>query len=497
MLTGAQYKESLKDGRATYIDGDRVTDPANHPLLKTAVDVSARVYDSFYSADPGAFNPLYIIPRSLEEYRERGRKLAEGESDMALGTTSTIILALSTAAAELGHLKPEYRERIYNFIDYARKNDLRCAEVVTDSKGHRKKRPNQQSDPDFYVHAVDRNADGVYITGAKMHISAASIEHELVVLPTKAMRPGEEEYAIACSVPVNAPGVSIIDATYAPRGEDVRHYPISSKRNCPEGFVIFDHVFVPNERVFLDGEVSHATTLAHSLGLWERAAGIEHSGDAADRQVGMAALLAEANGVADEPHIRDKLATLVIWATMCRAGGEAAMVNARTNEDGNMSPSPLFVSALKYYRSEFTARVIDILHDIAGTLVVNAPTMADFDNPELRPALEESLATNGFTAEERLKLFHYLRDTTADAYGGCSVSSPCATTTWRRRRSSPGGASASAARPRPRTPSQCWPSAAERPDGTGLGAARREPGRSRFRGVVPPGLRRGSSLAGP
>jgi 4-hydroxybutyryl-CoA dehydratase / vinylacetyl-CoA-Delta-isomerase len=420
MMTGEQYKASLRDGRATYCDGERVTDPATHPMIKTSVDVAAAVYDSHYSTAPGAFNPLYIIPQSLEEYRDRAAKLASGMQDMALGTTSTIILALATAAATLGKLNPAYKERINNFIDYCRENDLRCAEVVTDSKGHRKKRPNQQSDPDFYVHVVDRNANGVYITGCKMHISAASIEHELVILPTKAMRPGEEDYAIACSVPVNAPGVSIIDTSYAPRGEDVRHYPVSGKRSCPEGFVVFDRVFVPNDRVFLDSEVSHASTLAHSLGLWERAAGVEHSGEEADRQVGMAALLAEANGIADEPHIKDKLAALVIYATMCRAGGEAAMLNATRNEDGNMSPSPLFISALKYYKSEFRARLIDILHDIGGTMIVNAPTVADFENPELSESLRAALEVPGFTAEERLKMFHYLRDTTADAYGGWS-----------------------------------------------------------------------------
>jgi 4-hydroxybutyryl-CoA dehydratase/vinylacetyl-CoA-Delta-isomerase len=418
MMTGTEYKESLKDGRHTYIDGEQVTDPANHPMFKTAVDVAAGVYDSFYKPGANESNPLYIVPHSMDEYRERERLLGEGKSDMTLGTTSTIILAIASAAAELAHLKPEYRERIFHFIDYCRENDLRCAEVVTDAKGHRKKRPNQQSDPDFYVHVVDRTPNGIYINGAKMHISASSIEHELVVLPTKAMRPGEEDYAISCSVPVNAPGVSIINTTYAPRGEDLRHYPVSSRVSCPEGFVIFDNVFVPNERVFLDGEVSHAATLAHSLGLWERAAGVGHAGHEADRMVGMAALLAEANGIADEPHIKDKLATLVIYATMCRAGGEAAMANATRTEDGTVLPSPLFISALKYYKSEFNARMIDILHDIAGSLTVNAPTMADFDNPELHDSLEACLATPGFTAEERLRIFHYLRDTTADAYGG-------------------------------------------------------------------------------
>jgi 4-hydroxybutyryl-CoA dehydratase/vinylacetyl-CoA-Delta-isomerase len=419
MLTGDQYRESLKDGRASFIEGERVEDPANHPLLKTAVDAAARVYDRYYSADPDAYNPIYIVPRSKEEQEERMRKLEAG-TDMTAGTSATSILALTTAAAELGKAKPEYRKRIYDFVDYVRKNDLRCAETVTDAKGNRRLRPRQQDDPDMYLHVVDRNNDGIFITGCKMHISGAPIDHELVLFPTKAMRPGEEEYAIAGSVPVNAPGVTIINTTYAPHDKDTRHYPVSGHNNSPEGYVVFDRVFVPWERVFLDGETEYASTFAYALGLWERAGGGTHSREGEDRLVGLAALLAEANGVADEPHIHDKLSTLMIFATMCRAGHEAAWANATTNEDGNLLPSTLFISATKYYHAELHDRMVDILHDIAGTMVVNAPTMADYDNPELRPSLDRLLETPGFSAEDRLKLYHYIRDITADAYGGWS-----------------------------------------------------------------------------
>ena len=182
--------------------------------------------------------------------------------------------------------------------------------------------------------------------------------------------------------------------------------------------MIFDNVFVPNERIFLDGEVQQAAVLAHSLGLWERAAGVTHGGAGLEREVGMAALLAEANGVENEPHIKDALATLVIHSTMCKAAGEAAMANGQQNEDGILTPSPLYISALKYYKNEFHAKLLDILHDIAGTLTVNAPTFADFEHPDLHDGLEAMLATSTLSAEQRLRLFHYLRDTTADAYGG-------------------------------------------------------------------------------
>ena len=59
------------------------------------------------------------------------------------------------------------------------------------------------------------------------------------------------------------------------------------------------------------------------------------------------------------------------------------------------------------------------LHDIAGGAVVTAPSMADFDHPGLRPLLEKYLGTGpGISGESRTRLFHAIRDTTADAYGG-------------------------------------------------------------------------------
>jgi len=419
MKTGDEYRASLRDGRALFIEGEQVEDPATHPLLKTAVDDAAAVYDRLYTDDPAAYSPIYIIPRTKEEQEERVEKL-KGGTDMAAGTSTVSILALATAAPDLAKARPEYRQRINDFIDYVRKEDLRCAEAVTDAKGNRRLRPGQQDDKDMYLHVVDRNADGVFVTGCKMHISASPIEHELVVFPTKAMRPGEEEYAISFSIPVNSPGVSIINTTYAPHGEDLRHFPVSARHNSPEGFVVFDRVFVPNDRIFLDGETEHAATLAYALGLWERAGGGGHAREGEDRLVGLAALAAEAAGIADEPHIHDKLSTLMIFATMCQAGHEAAWANATHNEDGNLMPSSLYISATKYYHSEFNDRMIDILHDIAGTLVVNAPTMADYDNPELRPALDRLLESSGMSAGDRLKLLHYIRDTTADSYGGWS-----------------------------------------------------------------------------
>jgi 4-hydroxybutyryl-CoA dehydratase/vinylacetyl-CoA-Delta-isomerase len=417
MMTGDQYRRSLLDGRKCYIEGELIEDPSAHRLLCTAVESVATTYDRFYDASPDAFHPMYTIPRSREDMDRRIAAL--GRSDITAGTTAAC-MALVEVAPELAKLRPEYRDRIYEFFDWCKVNDVRCSEAITDAKGHRKKRPLQQDDPDAYVRVVDRQRDGIVIRGAKLHITGAPLVHEQVVLPTKSMRAGEEDYAVACSVPSNAEGLKIVNTTNAPRGEgDLRHFPISSRSNMPEGLLMFDDVFVPNERVFLDGEVSHAASLAHALGLWERSNAVAYSGSSADRLVGLAALLAEMSGAADRTDIRDMLSEMAIFATMCRAGWEAAMANATVNEDGTMSPASLYISASKFYNAELHGKMVDILHDIAGALLVEAPTVADLDNPDIGDDVREHCAgANGWSAQDRLKLLHYVRDLTADTYGG-------------------------------------------------------------------------------
>jgi len=93
---------------------------------------------------------------------------------------------------------------------------------------------------------------------------------------------------VACMVPVSAPGVKIINTTYAPRHEDTRDFPISGNHHTPEGFVIFDDVFVPTERVFLDGNPELAGVFAHSLGLWERLGGLAGMARSYEALVGFA-----------------------------------------------------------------------------------------------------------------------------------------------------------------------------------------------------------------
>ncbi|MGO9607717.1 MAG: 4-hydroxyphenylacetate 3-hydroxylase N-terminal domain-containing protein [Candidatus Binataceae bacterium] len=416
MMTGEQYKKTLNDNREIFFEGERVRDLVTHPVEGPCVSRVAAGYDRWYSPKPDAVSPLMIIPHSAAELKDRIP--LQHESDIVSAVTYQSVMTLTTAATRIAEALPQFAERIHHYVQSAQRRDIRIVECITDAKGDRSRPPGKQDDPDAYTHVVERRKDGVVIRGAKLHITGASLSHELMVIPTKAMKPGEESYAIACAVPVNSPGVKIIDTTYAPRHPDTRSFPISSKMHMPEGFVIFDDVFVPTERIFLDGEVKFAAIFARSLGLWERLGGLSAMAEEADQLVGFAQLIAESNGLATESHIKEKISEMIIHATLVRAALEAAIANCQVTPEGAF-PDELYTNAGKYHAAANYNAMVRHLHDISGGSVLTAPSVADFENEVTGPLVRKYMGTmTGVDGEYRARLFHAIRDLTADAYGG-------------------------------------------------------------------------------
>lgn len=416
MMTREQYLASLDDGRQIFAEGEEVKNLAEHPQFATAVTLIGDGYEQHHRPGDDASGPYFDIPHSKDDLKDILEKLLDW--DMVTVTTSQGLLALLTAAARMREDLPQFATRIEDYFEYCRRNDLRCVQAITDAKGDRRLAPGAQEDPDVYTRIVERRDDGIVIRGAKLHISSAAVCHELVVMPTKNMKPGEEDYAVACAIPVNAPGVRIVNTNYAPR-ERHEDFPVSAKHNMPEGFIIFDDVFVPNERVFLAGQTHHSATFAHALGLWERLGGTAHMSEFGDQLVGLAQLIAEANGTERINHIREKIAEMVIYATMVRSGLEAAIANAAPSPEGWYFPSELYTNAAKHYAAAEYSQMVRHLHDIGGGSILTAPSVKDLENDQVGPLIKKYMRTKSTVdGEYRTRLFHAIRDFTADAYGG-------------------------------------------------------------------------------
>jgi 4-hydroxybutyryl-CoA dehydratase/vinylacetyl-CoA-Delta-isomerase len=426
LMTPEQYRESLRDGRVNYMYGERIEDVTSHPEMKVPVETASQDYDyespgmrdvrTYQTEDGTDAHRVFQIPRSEEDLHKRVEMM---HHTSILGGTTAVYMALMNAREQLGQVKPEYASNVETIYKYARDNDLRAVEAITDAKGDRSRRPVDQDDLDLYTRIVDRTDEGIIVRGAKLHITAACLAHEIVVMPTKAMGPGEEEFSVSFSIPANTPGVKVINQTYAEPDLSTFDYPLSGRHNMPEGFIVFDDVLVPWDRVFLAGEHQLAGVFAHALGLWERIGGLVAMVERSKLLVGIAQLLAEYHGINKAGHIQEKITELIFYAELLRMSLDNALRNYETTEDGMVYPNALEVNVGKYYGASGWHGMMRNIHDISGGIVVTLPSEADLRNEETEGYLRKYLHTKSdVDVEDRMKLINLVRDLTADAYGG-------------------------------------------------------------------------------
>jgi len=261
---------------------------------------------------------------------------------------------------------------------HARDNDLRAAEVITDAKGDRKRKAHEQDDPDLYLRIVERRNDGIVVRGAKLHITGASLCHELVVMPTKGMRQDETDYAVSFSIPVNTKGVKVINRSFAPAELNAFDYPASAHHSIPEGFVVFDDVFVPWDRVFLAGEVQFASLFAQSLGLWERTGGVVDAVRVSQLYVGLAQLVTEHQGKDRDPVAQNAVSELINFAELMRMSLDYACRHYERTPSGMIHPNVLKSCGIDP----------EAYQGFAFGLGVDRLAMLKYGMPDLRPYFE-------------------------------------------------------------------------------------------------------------
>lgn len=421
-----QYIKSLNDGRVTYWAGEKIDDITKHPRFKVPLEVAARDYDLSdphrrdlisYKTETGEHSHrIFQIPTTEEQLDTRIEMMHDTS---IVGLVTGVYMALMTVVEDVRAVNPRYAENIERLYKHARDNNLRAAEVITDPKGDRKRRAHEQDDPDLYVRIVEKRKDGIVVRGAKLHITGASLVHELVVMPTKGMTDAESDYAVSFSIPVNTPGVSIINRSFAAGELNEFDYPASSRSSMPEGFVVFDNVFVPWDRVFLAGEAPLASKLAKSLGLWERTGGLVEAVRISQVLVGLGQLVTEMQGKAQDPVCQGNIAELICYSEMLRMGLAYACSSYEKTSGGMIHPNILAVNAAKYFYAANYHRHVAYLHELGGGLVLTLPEEADLRNPATENFLRKYLHTRSdVDIEARMRVYNLIRDLTADSYGG-------------------------------------------------------------------------------
>ena len=423
MRTAEQYLEGLRDAREVYYRGERVDDVVAHPELGIAARHGSLDF-AFAEENPElaiaeGHSTYYHVPRSAADLRRRSALIEQATAFAAtlvvlvkeIGTDALFALDRVTSGTDT-------HGRVEAYFESCRDGDLALAVAQTDVKGDRSKGPSAQADPDLYVRVVERRPDGVVVRGAKVHTSCTPNVDELIVIPTRALAEGEEDWAIAFAVPVATPGVKLYCSDYLHADADPWTRPVSSKHKMIETLTVFDDVFVPAERVFLDGDTRRAGQLALTFVEYHRFTAVSYKLPLVDALVGLALALAEANGIQRASHVRDKLVALVGYAETVRGLIHLAADRCRIDEaTGIAYPDPMTTNIAKWtFARDYHAAVEKVI-DIAGGLLVTGPAGDDWRSDEIRPVLEKYLA-GAVPAAERLALMNLASDLLAREYAG-------------------------------------------------------------------------------
>jgi aromatic ring hydroxylase len=423
--TAEQYLEGLKDGREVYYRGERVHDVVEHPELGVAARHGA--LDFALADDPAqrelaitdGFSTFYSIPRSAADLRRRS-SLIEASTRHG-GTLVVLLKEIGTDALFALHRVTQGTdsyERVEAFYRHCRDNDLALSVAQTDVKGNRALGPSGQADPDLYVRIVDRRDDGVVVRGAKVHTSCTPNVDEVIVIPTRAMGEGEEDWAVAFAVPVATPGVKLICSDFLHGKDDPWGRPISARHKMIETLTVFEDVFVPWDRVFLAGDTRRAGQLALTFVEYHRLTAVSYKLPLLDALVGLAFSLAEANGISRAGHVRDKLTWLIGYAESVRALTHSAADRARIDEPTGIAyPDPLTTNIAKWSFARDYYEAVEHVVDLAGGLLATGVGGADWASDAVRPYLEKYFA-GAVPASERLALINLATDLLADSYAG-------------------------------------------------------------------------------
>jgi 4-hydroxyphenylacetate 3-monooxygenase/4-hydroxybutyryl-CoA dehydratase/vinylacetyl-CoA-Delta-isomerase len=315
----------------------------------------------------------------------------------------------------------DYHQRFLKYVSYFQENDIVGCCAQTDVKGNRRLRPSQQADPDLYLRIVEKRSDGIIVNGAKAHITMAATAEEIIAVPTRVMTKDEEAWAVAFSIPAETEGVKLITLGKFPPGRKRLLAPFS-KFGSSDSVVIFDHVFIPNERVFMCGEWEFAGRLALLFALYHRHSYTGCKPAITDCLMGMSALVAEYMDIEKVGHVRRLLVDLISVAELVFAAGVAAAYCGHKTSSGCWEPNVVYCNVGRRHAGLNIYEEYEKLCEVSGGLGATLPLEGDFYNDETKDLLNKYIMRKADISPEKIhRLYRLISDYIVSAQGASKL----------------------------------------------------------------------------
>jgi 4-hydroxybutyryl-CoA dehydratase/vinylacetyl-CoA-Delta-isomerase len=407
--TGDEYVESLRSRDVVvYLFGERIAEPVDHPIIRPSINALKTTYDlaledpelatahsPLIDARVNRFLHMVTSPDDLVMKNRMQRRMGQITGTCFQRCAGLDCLSvLHSITYDIDRKRgTSYHERYLAFLKLAQTNNIILGAGMTDPKGDRSKRPHEQADPDLFMHVTRRTDDGMYVTGAKAHMTGGLNSHWICVLPTMNLGADDRDYAVIGMVPGDAAGLTYI---YGRQSCDTRALEAgdidkgNAKFGGQETLVVFDNVFIPWDHVLMDGEYEFAQELVARFTAYHRASYVCKTG-LGDVMVGAAAAIAEFNGVDGASHVRDKLVEMTHLNETIYSSAIASSHEASRLASGIFMNDAMLANVCKHNVTRFPYEIARLAQDLAGGLMVTLPSQQDFEHEITGPILKKFL----------------------------------------------------------------------------------------------------------
>ncbi|TCO79525.1 4-hydroxyphenylacetate 3-hydroxylase family protein [Marinisporobacter balticus] len=435
LMTKEQYLDSLRKLNVkVYMFGELVENFVDHPIIRPSINAVGMTYDLAH--DPQYEDLMTATSNLTGEKVNRFTHLHQNTDDLRKKVKMLRLLGQKTATCfqrcvgmdsfnavysttfEIDQAHgTKYHENFKKYLEYVQANDLTVDGAMTDPKGNRGLAPSKQADPDLFLRIVEQREDGIVVRGAKAHQTGSINSHEHLIMPTMAMREGDESYAVSFAIPTDAEGIFMI---YGRQSCDTRKLEEDADVDLgnkefggQEALVVFDDVFIPNDRIFLNGEVEFAGMLVERFAGYHRQSYGGCKVGVGDVLIGAAAVAADFNGAAKATHVKDKLIEMTHLNETLYCCGIACSAEGYPTEAGNYQIDLLLANICKQNVTRFPYEITRLAEDIAGGLMVTMPSEKDFKHPKLGPICEKYFkGVDDVPTEHRMRILRLVENMT-------------------------------------------------------------------------------------
>lgn len=438
--TGADYLAHLKaTPRSIFVDGECISDPTDHPAFRQGAKQVASLFDYAFAPEnletmtyvepETGFRALrcFQIPKTAADLTAK-RHAAEGWAEQSFGLmgrtpdhVANFFTGYAAKPSVFAKSGPQYAERVVNFYKYIRDNHLYVAYAIVPPQIDRSKTAVNQSEPDLYAGVVREIEGGIIVRGGQQLATGGVFADYLHLSSIHPLQAGDENYAISVAIPMNAPGLKLYSRrAFATQADNSFDYPLSSRFDETDSFVVLDDVFVPWELVFIYRDVELCRNQ------WWMAPSHAYGNHQAQTRyatklrflLGMAKRMNEATGNDAVPPVMVQMGELAALASIVEGMLMSQETLSSVDEEGVLWPARNMLYAVMALQSEINPRMIDIVRELTGAAMITLPSsVKDFDNPEGAKDIARYYRSSKMEARERVALMRLAWDFIGTEFG--------------------------------------------------------------------------------